>query len=323
MLRTSICRALAVGAIILLSGVAQADEWPSRPIKWIVPYGTGTAPDMTVRVVAEALWAILKQPVVVDNKPGAAGNLGAQIAANAKPDGYTLVYSASPMATNMRMYKSPGFDVFKDFIHVSRIATSDMILVVRGDSDIRSVKDLIEKARKNPGKLNYGSGGNGTPAHLGAELLLNAANFTAVHIPYKGASDAVNALLADQIDFSLPVFSVALSHVLSGRLRGLAVSGAQRNPKLPDVPTFSEAGVTGVTLVSFGGLSVPAGTPAPIVKRLNEAVHQALENPAVRAKLDMQGGTTAAGTPEQYTEDFRTEIILTEKMMSLAKLKAQ
>lgn len=320
--RTLIRCALAVATTMLLSSAVHAQEWPSRPIRWIVPYGSGTEPDIVVRVVAEALWGILKQPIVVDNKPGAAGNLGAQIAAKSKPDGYTLVYSTSAMATNMRMYKSPGFDAFNDFIHVSRINTFDNMLVVPADSDIHSVNDLIEKARKNPGKLNFGSGGTGTPAHLGAELLLNAGNVTAMHIPYKGAFDAVNALLAHQIDFSLPISSVAIPFVQSGKLRALAVTGAQHNPKLRDVPTLSEAGVPGVIIAAFGGLSVPAGTPAPIVNWLNESIHQALALPAVRAKLDAQGVQAGASTPEQFTEDLKAEIALTEKMMALAKLQA-
>ena len=164
--------------------LAQSADFPSRPIKWIVPYLAGTAPDMSVRVVAEALTDILKQPVVVENKGGAAGNLGAQIAARAKPDGYTWVYSATPMATNMRMYKAPGYDTLKDFTHVCLIGGADVLLVTREGTGLRTVRDLVERMRREPGKLNFGSGGVGTPAHLGAELFLNVTGAGAVHVPY-------------------------------------------------------------------------------------------------------------------------------------------
>jgi tripartite-type tricarboxylate transporter receptor subunit TctC len=313
-----------VSAVLAVSSFSTfAQEWPSKTIKWIVPYLAGTAPDMTVRVMADAMSGILKQPIVVDNRGGAAGNIGAQAAARAPADGYTWVYSAAPMATNMRMYKVPGFDVMKDFTHVSRIGSSDIVLVVNSESGIKNVQELIDVLRKSGGKLNYGSGGVGTPAHLSAELLLNSIGAEALHIPYKGASEAVNALLGKQVNFVLPIFSVALPHVKAGKLTALAVTGSKRNPVLPDVPTLTEAKIPGVVLISFGGLSVPAGTPPAIVARLNEVVRQALERPTVRAKLEALGSQLEPSTPEQYTDDFRNEIALIEKMMRLAKLEPQ
>lgn len=317
------CGAVALTLLALATGGAQAQDFPSRPIRWAVPYLAGTAPDTTVRVVADAMATELRQPVVVDNKGGVAGNLGAQIAARAAPDGYTWVYSATPMAANMRMYRKPGFDVMKDFIHVGRIAVSDLLVAVHPDSGFTSLKDLLEKARKQPGKLSYGSGGVGTPAHMAAEMMLSTAGASALHVPYKGASESANAVLGKQVDFALTISSVSIPHVLGGKAQALAVSGARRNPRLPNVPTLAEAGVTGLSVVSFGGLSVPAGTPAPVVKRIEDALGKVLANPDVRAKLEANGGIVAPSTPQEYADSLRAEIGLTERMMKAARIEPQ
>ena len=286
--------ALLAGAALGLSAGAQAQDYPNRPIKWIVPYLAGTAPDTTVRIVADAMDDILKQPVVIENKGGAAGNLGAQVAAKAQPDGYTWVYSAAPMSTSMRMYRKPGFDVMKDFVHVGRIAQSDVLLVVNAESGVTSVRELVERGRKNPGKLAFASGGVGSPAHMGAELMLNASGMEALHVPYQGASESANAVM-----------------------------GPKRNPRLPNVPTAAEAGLPGINLVSFGGLSVPAGTPAPIVKRISDALNKALADPQVRARLEANGSIVAPSTAQEYMDNLQAEIANTEAMMKAAKIEAQ
>lgn len=314
----------ALAAAAFAFGPAQAQQdFPSRPIKWIVPYLPGTGPDITVRIAAEALGDILKQPVVVENKAGAAGNLGAQIAAKAPADGYTWVYSATTMSASMRMYRKPGFDVMKDFVHIGRITQSDVVLVVNADSGITSAKELVERARRNPGKLSYASGGVGTPAHMGAELILNATGAKALHVPYKGASESANAVMGKQVDFALTLSSVSLPHIQGGKMTALAVSGPRRNPKLPNVPTLAEAGIPGVTLVSFGGLSVPAGTPAPVVKKIGDALAKALAQPETRAKLEANGAMVVPGSSEEYVENLKAEIALTEKMMRVANIEAQ
>ncbi|TFZ03489.1 Bug family tripartite tricarboxylate transporter substrate binding protein [Ramlibacter rhizophilus] len=315
--------ALVAGATLALSAGAQAQDYPTRPIKWIVPYLAGTAPDTTVRIVADAMDDILKQPIVIENKGGAAGNLGAQVAAKAAPDGYTWVYSASPMATSMRMYRKPGFDVMKDFVHVGRIAQSDVLLVVNAESGITSVQQLVERGRKDPGKLTFASGGVGSPAHMGGELMLNATGMEALHVPYKGASESATAVMGKQVDYALTIFSVSLPHIHGGKMNALAVMGPKRNPQLPKVPTAAEAGLPGINLVSFGGLSMPAGTPAPIVKRVSEALNQALADPQVRAKLEANGSLVAPSTPQEYTENLQAEIGNTEAMMKAAKIEAQ
>lgn len=305
------------------TGATHAQDFPARPIRWIVPYLAGTAPDNTVRIVADAMGSILKQTVVVDNKPGAAGNLGAQLAARAPADGYTWVYSATPMAASMRMYKKPGFDVMKDFTHVGRIAISDLTVVVHPESGIKSITELMERARKEPGKLSYASGGVGSPAHMGAELMLSTAGANVLHVPYKGASESATAVIGKQVNFALTISSVAVPHITAGRLIPLAVTGPQRNARQPNTPTLAESGWQGIHVTSFGGLSVPVGTPASIVKRLSEALSQALATPEVRAKLEAQGGTVAPSTPEEFRDALFAEIGLTEKMMKSAKLEAQ
>jgi tripartite-type tricarboxylate transporter receptor subunit TctC len=320
--KPSIRAALAATAFALAAG-AQAQDFPNRPIRWIVPYLAGTGPDTTVRVVAEAMSDILKQPIVVDNKGGVAGNLGAQAAARSAPDGYTWVYSATTMSASMRMYRKPGFDVMKDFTHVGRISQSDVLLVVSPDAGVASVKDLLERARRNPGKLSYGSGGVGTPAHMGAELMLGSAGVQALHVPYKGASESVNAVLGKQVDFALALASVAMPQIQAGKLVALAVTGPRRNPRLPQVPTLAESGVGGVQLVSFGGLSLPAGTPAPVTKKISDALHKALAQPEVRAKLEANGSLVVPSSPEEYAQNLQAEIVLTEKMMKVVKLEPQ
>lgn len=312
-----------LAAAFAAGGAYAQQDYPSRPIKWIVPYLPGTAPDTTVRITAEALSEILKQPVVVENKAGAAGNLGAQLAAKAPADGYTWVYSAAPMSTSMRMYRKPGFDVMKDFTHVGRITQSDVVLVVNADSGVTTAKELMDRARRNPGKLSYASGGVGTPAHMGAELLLKSSGAEALHVPYKGASESATAVVGKQVDFALTISSVSLPHIQSGKMTALAVTGSKRNPRLPDVPTLAEAGIAGVSLVSFGGLSVPAGTPAPIVKKISDALAKALAQPATRAKLEANGATVAPSTSVEYAENLKAEIALTEKMMRVANIEPQ
>jgi tripartite-type tricarboxylate transporter receptor subunit TctC len=311
-----------LAAAALLCGAAHAQDFPNRPIKWVVPFLPGTSPDLTVRIVAEGMTPLLKQPIVIENKPGAAGNLGAQQAARSPADGYTWVYSSSPMASSMVMYQKPGFDVMKDFTHIGHIAAADSLLVVNPALGINSLKELVEYAKKNPGKMSFASGGVGSPAHLSAEMILNAAGAEAVHVPFKGASESVNAVIGKQVEFAMVIFAVGQQHVQSGKLKALAVSGPKRNPRLPNVPTLAESGVP-VTLISFGGLSVPAGTPKPIAERIATAFNQALTTPEVKAKLEALGSMPATSTPEEYSAMLKAEIDLTAKMMKAAKIEQQ
>lgn len=302
---------------------ASAASWPERPIKWVVPYVAGTSPDNAARILSETLGPMLGQPIVVENRGGAAGNIGAQMAARAAPDGYTWVYSAAPMAANMLIYAQPGYNAMKDFDHVARISESDVLLVVKSDSDIDSVEELIARARAKPGTLNYASGGVGTPSHLGMELFLNEAGVQATHVPYKGASEAVNAVLGDQVEFSMPIFGVAYPQVQAGRLKALAVASKRRNARLPDVPTLAEQGVENVDLVSWGGVSLPAGTPEPIIKKVYGALHEALQNPKVAEALAALGSRISPSTRDEYEKNFEREIAMTETIMKRLDMAPQ
>lgn len=301
---------------------AHAQDFPSKPIRWIVPYAAGTAPDQTVRIVGESMSEILRQPIVIENRPGAAGNIGAQMAARAAPDGYTWIYSGSPMATNMRMYRSPGFDVMKDFIHVGRIGTSELVVVTSPQSGIGSLRELVAQARANPGKLSYATGGVGSPAHMAGALMLSVAGVDALHVPFKGANESTQAAAGRQVDFALALNTVALPHVQSGRLTALAVSGKSRLPALPNVPTMAEAGVP-VSITSFGGLSVPAGTPAAIVQKVGDALTRAMANSKAQSRIEGIGGHFTPGSGAELTEAMQREIGQTEAMMRAAKLEAQ
>ncbi|RIX83692.1 Bug family tripartite tricarboxylate transporter substrate binding protein [Acidovorax cavernicola] len=325
--RRALCRAIAASALLpTLPGIVRAAgaaaAWkPNRPIKWVVPYLAGTGPDNGARIMAEAVGPLLGQPIVIENRGGAAGNIGARQVARATPDGYTWIYSAAPMAANMRMQQNPGYDAVKDFRHIMRLTTSDVLLVVNPASGIQTLQDLVARARANPGKLDYASGGVGTPSHLGVELFLHAAGVQALHVPYKGASELVNAVLGNQVSFGMPIFSVAFPHVQGGKLRALGVAGSKRNAALPEVPTLAELGLRGVELTSWGGVSVPAGTPDAIAARIYEAFGQALKQPSVITALTDLGSQVSPSTPEAYVQAFASEIELTERMMKTAKLQ--
>ena len=316
--------ALAALALMMTTpGLALAqDPYPSRPIKWVVPYLAGTGPDTTTRILAEAVGPILGQPVVIENKAGAGGNIGARIAAKSPADGYTWVYSAAPMAANMHMYKNPGYDALKDFRHVMRLTSSDIVVVVKATSDIRTLDDLLARAKAKPDALSYSSGGVGTPSHLGVEMLLDAAGAKVMHVPYKGASELVNAVMGDQVAFGAPIFSVAYPMIQSGKLRALAVAGPKRNATLPDVPTLAELGIKGVELTSWGGISVPAGTPDAVVDRIRAAFRQAMAQPKVVAALQQQGGQVDMQDSAAYLQGFKQEMALTQAMMKKVGLEA-
>lgn len=298
------------------------EPFPNRAIKWVVPYLAGTGPDTTTRILADAVAPFLGQPVIIDNRAGAAGNIGARVVAKAAPDGYTWIYSAAPMAANMHMYKNPGFDALKDFRHIMRLTSSDIVVVVNARSSIRSVQDLMAQARAQKGQMNYASGGVGTPSHLGVEMILSAANAQATHVPYKGASELVNAVIGDQVSFGAPIFSVAYPLIQSGQLRALAVAGGKRNPVLPDVPTLAEQGIKGAQLTSWGGLSVPAGTPDAVVERIRAAFEKALAQPKVVAQLQQQGGLVDLQDSAAYVQGFKQEMAFTEAMMKKVGLEA-
>jgi tripartite-type tricarboxylate transporter receptor subunit TctC len=296
-------------------------DWPSRPIKWVVPYLAGTGPDTGARILAEAVarCSASRSSSRTRAAPPATSARGRWPACR-PPDGYTWIYSAAPMAANVLMYAEPGYDVMKDFRHVMRLTTSDVLLSSTLASGIDTAARTGRARARNPGKLDYASGGVGTPSHLGVELFLSAAGVQATHVPYKGATEMVNAVLGKQVGFAMPIFSVAFPHVQAGRLKALAVAGSQRNAALPGLPTLAEAGVPGVSLTSWGGISVPARTPDAIVAKVQAAFEQAIQKPTVRAVIEASGGSVSPSSPADYAKGFAQEIALTETMMKKAQL---
>lgn len=322
-LRLHLKRLLVLSCLALPLAGALAQSEAGRPIRWVVPYQAGSAPDIQSRIVGEAMSKVLGQSIVIDNKPGASGNLGAQLVRRAPADGNTWLYSASPLAANMRIYKAPGFDAMKDFIHVAMIGNSDSVLVVNPRSGIRTVTELLQSLQAKPGASSYGSGGMGTPSHLSAEWLLHDGKAEATHVPYKGAAAITLAVQTEEVLFALPVTGVAAPHVQTGKLRALAVTGMRRNPRLPGVPTLAESGFPDMSTVSFGGISVPAGTPSAAVQRIEAAMSQVLAMPAVREKIEATGVEVADSDSKAYTAVMAAEIKSTERMMRAAKLEAQ
>lgn len=253
--------------LLLLPSLCLAQEWPSRPIKLIANFAPGSAPDVLARISARFLSEAVGQPVIVENKAGAAGNIGVEFVVRSAPDGYTLLYSpGSTITMNPHLYK---FNLQKDLIPVASMNFSALPLVVRSDLPIHTVNELIAYAKANPGKLNFGSSGSGSPMHVAAEIFLREAGVTANHIPYKGSAQTVNAMLAGEVDFSFDA-GVAAPHVKAGKLRYLAVAASERFPGYPGLPTVAEAAGFSVDVSVPGGIFAPPGTPAEIVNRLNQ-----------------------------------------------------
>ena len=310
---------------LAVTGHAQQDAsgYPQQPIKLMVPWPPGGGVDTTARMIADPLAARLKQPFVIDNRGGAGGNIGTQAAAQAKPDGYNLLMgSISPNAVNIHLYSRLGFDPIKDFAPIIYVSSVPNILVVPADSPAKTVKDLIEMARAKPGTLNYGSGGVGSSQHLAAVQLINATKIDIVHVPYKGTSPAEVDLVAGHISMMLDT-TTCLPFIASGKMRALAVASKTRNPALPNVPTLDEAGIPGVYASSWYGLMAPAGTPRPIIDRLNAEANQVLQSPEIRKRMADFGAEVGGGTPEDFAQFIASEIKRYESIVRLSGAKVE
>ena len=289
-----------LGAALLTPIAAHAQSYPDRPIKIIVPYAAGGAVDIVARTVGQPLGEALKQPVIVDNRPGASANIGMELAAKSAPDGYTLLMASNGIATNMALFPHLAFDGRRDFAPVARIGYAPLVIVVPASSAAKSLKDLIAMAKAEPGKLTYASAGNGSSGHLAGELLKSTAKIDVLHIPYKGGAPAITDLLGERISF-MPINPVeVIAHIRAGKLRALAVASDKRFALLPDVPTVAEAGLAGYEASVWWGLVAPAKTPPDIVRRLNAETNKALANPALANKLADLGVVLTPGTSEQF-----------------------
>ena len=299
---------LATTITALLPMPAAAQVYPDKPIRIIVPVPAGGTPDLVARMVAPGLSSLLGQQLVMDNRGGAGGRIAAETVFTSAPDGYTLFMASSPSMTIVPHIAKVPYNTLKDFAPISLIATSDMLMLTSAASPIASMKDLIARAKAEPGKLNYGSAGNGGTNHIGMEVFKSMAGVNLTHVPYAGAPQSVIDLMAGRLDVILNSIPPALPHVKAGRLRALGVSGTKRSVLLPDVPTVDEAtGLRGFQAGSWLGLLAPAGTPRAIVARLNEAAAQTLRNPEIRARLIAIGGEPVGNNPQEFAAFLRDD----------------
>ena len=306
----SIASAVVLGAGLLGGTSALAQAYPTKPVTIIVPFAAGGTTDILARIIGQALTAELGQSVVVDNRAGAGGNIGGQAAAKAAPDGHTLFMgTVGTHAINASLYKKMPFDPVKDFAPLTRVANVPNLLVANPAQPYKSVKDLIAYAKANPGKVNFGSSGNGSSIHLSGELFKSLAKVDMQHVPYKGSAPAVTDLLGNQIGIMFDNMPSAIQHVRSGKLVPLAVTTAKRSPELPSVPTIAEAGVPGYEATSWFGMFAPAGTPVPVLAKLNAAIVKVLAQPDVKKKINEQGAEVYSETPEQFAAFIQAESV--------------
>ena len=292
------------------AGVAMAQQdYPNKPVRIVVPFPAGGTTDILTRAISQKLSEDWKQPVVVDNRAGAGGNIGADLVAKSTPDGYTLLMGAvATHAINPTLYSKIPYDPVKDFAPVALVAQVPNILVVNPAVPATTVRELIDLARAKPGYLNFGSGSTGSTGHLAGELFKAMAGVQMVHIPYKGTGPELTDLLAGVVRIAFETTPAVLPHVKAGKLRALAVNSLKRTPLLPDLPTMSEAGLSGFEVTSWNGVLAPAGTPKEIVTRLNNEIVKALKMPDVHEKLSGLGADPVGNTPEQFAAFIQAEI---------------
>ncbi len=303
---------------------ARADIYPSKPIRIVVAYTPAGATDILARIVGQKFTDIWGQPVIVDNRPGANGNIGTEYAARATPDGYTLLMvTAGTHGINPSLYRKLGFDAIKDFAPVSLVAMVPNIFVVNNAVPAKDLKEFIAYAKANPGKLNYGSPGNGSTAHLSMELFKSMTGTSMVHIPYKGSAGVLADLIGGQIVATMDNMPPYVPQVKAGKIRALAVSPAKRSSALPEVPTVAEAGVPGYDSGAWFGLVAPAHTPKDIVNKLSRETARILKLPDVSARLAELGAESVGGTPEQFAGHIKAEIAKWAKVIKDANVELQ
>jgi tripartite-type tricarboxylate transporter receptor subunit TctC len=314
---------IALVTAFALPATAVGQAWPAKPIRMVVPYAPGGSTDLVARMVSQKLAEALGQPVVVDNRPGSSGNIGTDIVAKAAPDGYTLsIGNDATHSTNIHLNKSTPFDPLRDFTPLAYAVANIITVSVHPSVPVQSVRELVDFAKKNPGKLSFGSSGTGSPHHLAGELMKQLAGIDMTHVPYKGSGP----MTTDLLNGNLPVAFVSLvsvvPHIRAGKVRTLAVVEGQRYPGMPDVPTVGET-LPGFELVSWLGFFGPAGLPAPIVQRLSTEMNRALEAPDVKAKLDPQGLLVSTMSPERFGALIKADLERRGRIIATAGIKPE
>lgn len=318
-MKTILKTLLAAAAATLALGAQAA--WPDKPVKLVVPYAAGGAADAIARTLATELGARLKQQVIIDNRPGAGGTIGAQAVANAPADGYTFLYDATSFAVNPSLYPGLSFSYAKDFAPVSMVARIPTLLVVPANSAFNNVTDLVKHAKANPGKLSYASAGNGGAAHLTAELFKQRHGISIVHIPYKGGAPALTDLAGGTVDLMFSAVTASGPLVKGGRLKVLATAFDRRIESMPDVPTIAELGLKGFSAYEWNAVFAPAGTPADVVKRMETEMREILASPAMRERLAALGALPAAGGAKELGDFVRAETAKWAAVTKTAQIK--
>ena len=311
----------AVTALTLLPFAAAAQSYPTKPIRVVVGQAPGGATDVIARLVAPRFGEHLGQPVVVENRTGAAGSIGASFVAKSPPDGYNLLVVSSSYAINPSLYKDLPFDPVKDLAPVTLIAEAPFLLVVHPSMPVKSVKDLVAMAKARPGTLNFASGGNGSSGQLAGELFKYLAGIDLVHIPYKGAGPALVDVIAGQVHMTFGSVLSTLGHVKNGRLRALGVTSAKRSVAAPELPTVAEAGVKGYRTKTWYGMLAPAGTPATVTGKLVTDMQKAVESQEIRSRLLGDGAEPVAGTPKQFHDFLTSEMSRAREIIQRAKVQ--
>jgi tripartite-type tricarboxylate transporter receptor subunit TctC len=304
-------------------GAQETKGYPNRPIRIVVPYPPAGGTDIVARIVADPIAAVLGEPIIIENRGGAAGILGTDIVAKSAPDGYTILFTLSSHTINPKLYDKLPFDVEKDFVPISLAALIPQILVANPSLPANNIRELIALAKSEPGKLNYASVGTGSPGHIAGELFKLKTGVDMVHVPYKGGGPAVTDTLAGQVQLLFVSLPAALQHVRAGRLKALAVTSDQRSLAAPEVPTIAESGVPDCVVNSWYGALAPAKTPPQILARLQAAFAQVLAQPEVKAKLFQQGAEATASTSAEFEQRIRAELKQWDYVIHEAKIKAE
>lgn len=308
-------------AVATQAGAQGADHYPSKPITYVVPFAAGGTTDLLGRLIGQRLSQVLGQSVVVENRAGAGGNIGSDYVSKAPADGYTLLGGTiSSHAINVSLYPKMPYDPVKNFQPIALIGTLPNVLVVNASSPWKSVQDVVAAAKAKPGSVNFGSSGNGTSQHLAAELFANMAGLRMTHVPYKGSSQAVQALLGNQVDLVFENSVAAMPMIQSGKFRALATTGAKRAAELPDVPTMAESGLNGYEIVSWQAIFAPAGTPRPIVDKLSTEIGKIIRQPDVRARLASMGVEPSGAGPTELGNFQKSEVAKWANLIKVANI---
>lgn len=314
--------ALAAGALLALAGPAHAADYPTKPIKWIVPYPPAGTTDVLARIVAQWLTEKLGQPVVVENRPGVGNNLGTEAVVNAPPDGYTMLLVNPANGINATLYKDLKFNFIRDIAPVAGLVRTPNVMEVTNSLPVKTVAEFIAYCKANPGKINMASSGSGTSVHLSGELFKSMTGCDMLHVPYKGAGPALVDLIGGQVHVIFDNLPSSAGHIKSGKLRALGVTSEQREPSLPGVPTVGET-VPGYEATAWFGVGMPKGTPREIIDRINAEVNRALADPKMRDRLAELGGRPIAGTPEDFGKVIAAETAKWEKVVISSGAKVE